>query len=286
MLCCCFFSKRHLNESRNFGILGFDFLFFGQVVKSFQHGRCKQQQTTKIARLRKLLGNLLCDMVLGSGISICKQVDCNLEGKLYVPMDSIKQIREDSNLKLRIRVRSGLGIRANSNLHPYRQERDDGHRQGRRSRTEGAGHRQDGDRQDRQGRRRRLEGAGHRQGRVQAAEQGHQRPAAEVGQSGRPGERGQRLPTPGIRLVRRRLGTWTRSGQSPRPQRSTQKWLQRQCPLPQRPLWSLVWSRRARSQQRKKRKRGTASKNKWKNCVFRPQKPPTNFYAAVWRGRK
>ena len=114
MLRCCFFSKRHLKESRNFGIPGFDFLFFCQLVKSFQHGECKQEQTTKIARLRKLLGNLLCDMVLGSGIPICKQVNCNLEGKLYVPMDSIKRIREDSNLKLRIRVRSGSRIRANS----------------------------------------------------------------------------------------------------------------------------------------------------------------------------
>ena len=81
MLRCCFFSKTHLKESRNFGILGFDFLFFCQIVKLFEHGKCKQQQTTKIARLRKLLGNLLCDMVLGSGIPICKQVNYNLEGK-------------------------------------------------------------------------------------------------------------------------------------------------------------------------------------------------------------
>ena len=95
MLRCCFFSKRHLKESRNFGILGFDFLFFCQISKSFQNGKCKQQQTTKIARLRKLLGNLLCDTVLGSGIPICKQVNCNLEGKLYVPTDSIQRIRED-----------------------------------------------------------------------------------------------------------------------------------------------------------------------------------------------
>ena len=108
------FCKTHLKESRNFGILGFDFLFFCQIVKLFEHGKCKQQQTTKIARLRKLLGNLLCDMVLGSGIPICKQVNCNLEGKLYVPMDSMKRIREDSNRKLRIRVRSGPRIRANS----------------------------------------------------------------------------------------------------------------------------------------------------------------------------
>ena len=95
MLRCCFFSKRHLKESTNFGILGFDFPFFCQISKSFQHGKCKQRQTTKIARLRKLLGNHLCDTVLGSGIPICKQVNCNLEGKLYVPMDSIKRIRED-----------------------------------------------------------------------------------------------------------------------------------------------------------------------------------------------
>ena len=85
MLRCSFFPKTHLKESRNFGILGFDFLFFCQIVISFEHGKCKQQQTTKIARLRKLLGNLLCDMVLGSGIPICKQVNCNLECKLYVP---------------------------------------------------------------------------------------------------------------------------------------------------------------------------------------------------------
>ena len=114
MLRCCFFSTRHLKESRNFGILGFVFLCFCQIVKSFQHGKCKQQQTTKIARLRKLLGNLLCDMVLGSGIAIRKQVNCNLEGKVYVPMDSIKRMRKDSNLKLRIRVRSVPRIRANS----------------------------------------------------------------------------------------------------------------------------------------------------------------------------
>ena len=82
MLRCCFFSKRHLREARNFGILGFDLLYFCQIVDSFQHGKCKQQQTTKIARLRNLLGNLLCDMVLGSGIPIRKQVNCNLEGKL------------------------------------------------------------------------------------------------------------------------------------------------------------------------------------------------------------
>ena len=35
MLCCCFFSRRDLKESRNFGILGFDLLYFCQIVKSF-----------------------------------------------------------------------------------------------------------------------------------------------------------------------------------------------------------------------------------------------------------
>ena len=60
-------------------------------------------------------------------------------------------------------------------------------------------------------------GAGHRQGPDQAAEQGHQRPAAEVGRAGRPWERRQRPPTPGVWLVGRRLGTWIRSRQSPRP---------------------------------------------------------------------
>ena len=69
-------------------------------------------------------------MVLGSGIRICKQVNCNLEGKLYVPMDSIKRIREDSiwSCELEfgavhefVRIRGELEferIRANSNLHP------------------------------------------------------------------------------------------------------------------------------------------------------------------------
>ena len=45
----------------------------------------------------------------------------------------------------------------------------------------------------------------------------------------------------------------------------------------------------ARSQQKKNkntRKRRTASRNKAKNRLFRPQKPPQQFYAAVWRGRK
>ena len=116
------------------------------------------------------------------------------------------------------------------------QGRDDPHRQGRRGRAEGPGHRQGGDGQDRQGHHRRPEGAGHRQGRDQAAEQGHQRPAAEVGRAGRPRERRQRPPTPEVWLVGRRLGTWTRSRQSPRPRRSPQESPQRQCPLSQRPL--------------------------------------------------
>ena len=73
-------------------------------------------------------------------------------------------------------------------------------------------------------------------GRDQAAEQGHQRPAAEVGRAGRPWERQQRPPTPGVWLVGRRLGTWSRSRQSPRPRRSTQESPQRQCPLSHRPL--------------------------------------------------
>ena len=34
------------------------------------------------------------------------------------------------------------------------------------------------------------------------------------------------------------------------------------------------------------RKRRTARKKKGKNRLFRPQKPPQKFYAAVWRGRK
>ena len=45
----------------------------------------------------------------------------------------------------------------------------------------------------------------------------------------------------------------------------------------------------ARWQQRKikkPRKRRTAGKNKAKNRLFRPQKPPQKFYAAVWQGRK
>ena len=73
-------------------------------------------------------------------------------------------------------------------------------------------------------------------GQDQVAEQGHQRPAAEVGRAGSPWERRQRPPTPGVWLVGRRLGTRTRSRQTPRPQRSPQESPQRQCPLSHRPL--------------------------------------------------
>ena len=58
------------------------------------------------------------------------------------------------------------------------------------------------------------------------------------------------------------------------------------------PTSILIRTRRqcvARSQQMKTkltRKRRTASRNKAKNRLFRPQKPPQQFYAAVWRGRK
>ena len=82
----------------------------------------------------------------------------------------------------------------------------------------------------------RAERAGHRQGRDQVAEQGHQRPAAEAGRAGSPWERRQRPPTPGVWLVGRRLGTRTRSRQTPRPGRSPQESPQRQCPLSHRPL--------------------------------------------------
>ena len=116
------------------------------------------------------------------------------------------------------------------------QRRDDSHRQGRRARSEGAGHRQDRDGQERLGRHCHPEAAGHRQGRDQVAEQGHQRPAAEAGRAGSPWERRQRPPTPGVWLVGRRLGTRTRSRQTPRPRLSPQELLQRQCPLSQRPL--------------------------------------------------
>ena len=116
------------------------------------------------------------------------------------------------------------------------QGRDDSHRQGRRARPEGAGHRQDRDGQERQRRHRHPEVAGHRQERDQADEQGHQRPAAEVGRAGRPWECRQRPPTPGVWLVGQRLGTRTRSRQTPRPRRSPQELPQRQCPLSQRPL--------------------------------------------------
>ena len=87
-----------------------------------------------------------------------------------------------------------------------------------------------------QGRRTRAERAGHRQGRDQAAEHGHQRPAAEARRAGSPWERRQRPPTPGVWLVGRRLGTRTRSRQTPRPRRSPQESPQRQCPLSHRPL--------------------------------------------------
>ena len=52
----------------------------------------------------------------------------------------------------------------------------------------------------------------------------------------KPLESRQRPPTPGVRLVGRRLGTRTRSRQTPRPRRSSQESPQRQCPLSQRPL--------------------------------------------------
>ena len=42
--------------------------------------------------------------------------------------------------------------------------------------------------------------------------------------------------SPGVWLLDRRLGTCTRSRQSPRPRRSPQESPQRQCPLSQRPL--------------------------------------------------
>ena len=73
-------------------------------------------------------------------------------------------------------------------------------------------------------------------GRDQVAEQGHQRPAAEAGRAGSPWERRQRPPTPGVWLVGRRLGTWTRSGQTPCPRRSPPESPQRQCPLSHSPL--------------------------------------------------
>ena len=87
-----------------------------------------------------------------------------------------------------------------------------------------------------QGRRARAERAGHRQGRDQTAEHGHQRPAAEAGRARSPWERRQRPPTPGVWLVGRRLGTRTRSRQTPRPRQSPQESPQRQCPLSHRAL--------------------------------------------------
>ena len=116
------------------------------------------------------------------------------------------------------------------------QGRDDSHCQGRCARAERAGHRQDRDGQERQRRHCHPEAAGHRQGRDQVAEQGHQRPAAEAGRAGSSWERWQRPPTPGVWLVGRRLGTRTRSRQTPRPRRSPQESPQRQCPLSHRPL--------------------------------------------------
>ena len=86
------------------------------------------------------------------------------------------------------------------------------------------------------GRRARAEGAGHRQGRDQVADQRRQRPAGEAGCAGSPWEHRQRPPTPGVWLVGRRLGTRTRSRQTPRPRRSPQESPQRQCPLSHRPL--------------------------------------------------
>ena len=135
----------------------------------------------------------------------------------------------------RLPPQEGPGTRARGR---HGQKQDDPHRQGRPGRTEGARHCQNGDGQDHQGRHRRPEGAGHRQGRDQAAEQGHQRPAAEVGQAGRPWECRQGPPSPGVRLVGRRVGTWTRCGQSPRPLGSPQESPQHQGPLSQRTLSS------------------------------------------------
>ena len=86
------------------------------------------------------------------------------------------------------------------------------------------------------GRRARAEGPGHRQSRDQVADQRRQRPAGEAGCAGSPWESRQRPPTPGVRLVGRRLGTRTRSRQTPRPRRSPQESPQRQCPLSHRPL--------------------------------------------------
>ena len=42
----------------------------------------------------------------------------------------------------------------------------------------------------------------------------------------------------------------------------------------------------AAEENKKPRKRRTARKNNAKNRLFRPQKPPQKFYAAVWQGRK
>ena len=100
----------------------------------------------------------------------------------------------------------------------------------------GGRHGQERDGSHLHGRRARAEGPGHRQGRDQVADQRRQRPAGEAGRAGSPWERRQRPPTPGVWLVGRRLGTRTRSRQTPRPRRSPQESPQRQCPLSHRPL--------------------------------------------------
>ena len=100
----------------------------------------------------------------------------------------------------------------------------------------GGRHGQERDGSHLHGRRARAEGAGHRQGRDQVADQRRQRPAGEAGRAASPWERRQRPATPGLWLVGRRLGTRTRSRQTPRPRRSPQESPQRQCPLSHRPL--------------------------------------------------
>ena len=100
----------------------------------------------------------------------------------------------------------------------------------------GGRHGQERDGSHLHGRRARAEGPGHRQSRDQVADQRRQRPAGEAGCAGSPWESQQRPPTPGVRLVGRRLGTRTRSRQTPRPRRSPQESPQRQCPLSLRPL--------------------------------------------------
>ena len=100
----------------------------------------------------------------------------------------------------------------------------------------GGRHGQERDGSHLHGRRARAEGPGHRQGRDQVADQRRQRPAGEAGCAGSPWESRQRPPTSGVWLVGRRLGTRTRSRQTPRPRRSLQESPQRQCPLSHRPL--------------------------------------------------